>query len=92
MPTRRRLYRSTLYSLAIFFPFWLYFLSDIFMWTYTPVPRKLAVTAVALILPILLFRERNIPARLFAIILFIITVLPLLAIWLEPVPEWIKYA
>ena len=91
MLSRKRLYRLTLYLLAFLFPLWLFFLSDIFFWTYTPVPRLFATSIPALIIPILLLLERTIPAIISALLFAVITWLPLLFLWLQPVPEWVQY-
>ena len=86
MPKRKSIYRFTLYSLTFFFPFWLYYLSNVLMWTYTPFPRKLAISIVAVILPALLYQERTIVSIILAVLLAIIIWLPMTGIWMEPFP------
>jgi hypothetical protein len=93
MLTRISLTRLIVYGLGLFFPFWLLYLSSVFIMGYhTPLPRKLAITTVAIIVPILLWRER---ASFIPQILFVLCVLAtwplLILLWLEWAPDWIKY-
>jgi hypothetical protein len=77
----------------VVFVVWLYALSNVFtMGYYTPVPRKIALSVVALILPIAAAHRRTKVATIIAIMFALVTWATVLDLWIMDRPgEWMKY-
>jgi hypothetical protein len=75
--------RYFIYPLAAFFPVWLFFFCNVFtMGYYTPLPRKLAITTVAILFPLTLCFLRTRISILFAILFVLMTWVPIGMLWI----------
>lgn len=81
-----------LYGLMVLFAIWLYVLSDIFtMGHYTPIPRKIALSTVALLLPVASAYLRTKSAIVITVLFVILTWVPIIILWKMGRPDWVKY-
>lgn len=75
--------RGVLWGISAFWVVWLHGVSNVFtMGYYTPLPRKLVLSGAALLIPAILVQKRDWASRVLAVLLVVLTWVPLLLLWL----------
>ncbi len=68
-------------GIAVAWVGWLYWYSGVLGWGYTPVPKKIALSVVAIILPAVFLMRREWLLRVTAFVLAAVTWIPIVMLW-----------